>query len=260
MLEALRIAATGMNAQQTNVDILSNNIANLNTTGFKQQVAAFQDLIYQNRIGVGATTSNAGTIAPTGMQVGLGVSIGAAYKIMTQGPLQSTGNTFDMAMSGRGFFKVTMPDGSTAYTRDGAFQINADGQIVTKEGYPTDPAISVPTGATDVTISETGSVSAKVGGVSTDLGNITVAMFVNEAGLQNIGDNRYIETEASGTPSDATPGQDGAGTIKQGFLESSNVDAISSVTQLITAQRSYEMNSRVISTADDMLNTLNQVR
>ncbi|HEX2859424.1 MAG TPA: flagellar basal-body rod protein FlgG [Alphaproteobacteria bacterium] len=260
MLEALRIAATGMSAQQTNVDVLSNNIANLNTTGFKQQVAAFQDLIYQNRIGVGATTSNAGTVAPTGLQVGLGVSVGAAYKIMKQGPLQNTGNDFDFAISGRGFLKVTMPDGSTAYTRDGSLQINADGQLVTKEGYTIDPAITVPAGATSFTVSETGSVSAKVNNIVTNLGNITLATFVNDAGLENIGNNRYVETEASGTPSDATPGQDGAGTLKQQFLETSNVDAIASITQLITAQRSYELNSRVISTADDMLNTLNQIR
>ncbi len=226
MMQALRIAATGMNAQQLNVDVLSNNIANLNTTGFKQGQAAFSDLIYQNRIGVGAITSNAGTLAPTGLQIGLGVNIGSVYKIMQQGAINQTGNPFDMAMSGRGFFRVTMPDGSTSYTRDGSFQINQDGQLVTKDGFAVDPAITVPTNATDFTVTNLGIVSAKVDGVVTQLGTITVSMFVNEAGLENLGDNYYRETEASGAAADVNPGEDGAGTIRQAALESSYVDAI----------------------------------
>lgn len=260
MMQALRIAATGMHAQQMNVDILSNNIANLNTTGFKQQNAAFQDLVYQNKVGVGAITSAAGTLAPTGLQVGLGVGVGSVYKIMNQGSLNNTGSDFDLAVSGRGFFRVTMPDGTTAYTRDGSFQISETGQLVSKEGYPVDPSITVPTDATDFTVSETGIVSAKVAGTVTQLGTFTLSMFVNEAGLENIGSNYYVQTEASGTAADSTVAEDGVGIIRQGFLEASNVDAIESITRLITAQRAYELNSRVISTADDMLNTLNQIR
>lgn len=259
MMQALRIAATGMNAQQLNVDVLSNNIANLNTTGFKQGQAAFSDLIYQNRIGVGAITSSAGTLAPTGLQIGLGVNVGSVYKIMQQGAINQTGNPFDMAMSGRGFFRVTMPDGTTSYTRDGSFQINQDGQLVTKDGFAVDPAITVPTNATDFTVTNLGIVSAKVDGVVTELGTITVSMFVNEAGLENLGDNYYRETEASGTAADVNPGEDGAGTIRQASLESSNVDAIESITRLITAQRAYELNSKIITAADQMLSTLTQM-
>jgi flagellar basal-body rod protein FlgG len=260
MMQALRIAATGMHAQQLNVDVLSNNIANLNTTGFKQQNAAFQDLVYQNKIGVGAITSDAGTLAPTGLQIGLGVGVGSVYKIMQQGSLNNTGNDFDIAIAGRGFLRVNLPDGSTAYTRDGSLQISQDGNLVTKEGYTVDPAITVPTGATGFTISEKGQVSATVNNAIVQLGTMTLSMFINEAGLENIGSNYYRETEASGTAADTTVGENGAGNIRQGFLEASNVDAIESITRLITAQRAYELNSKVISTADDMLNTLNQIR
>lgn len=259
MMQALRIAATGMNAQQLNVDVLSNNIANLNTTAFKQGAPAFADLIYQNRIGVGAVTSSAGTLAPTGLQIGLGVNVGSVYKIMQQGSIGQTGNPFDMAMSGRGFFRVTMPDGTTSYTRDGSFQINQDGQLVTKDGYSVDPTITVPTNATDFTVTGLGVVSAKVDGVTTELGTFTVSMFTNEAGLESMGDNYYRETEASGTATDVNLGEDGAGTITQGALEGSNVDAIESITRLITAQRAYELNSKVITAADQMLSTLTQM-
>jgi flagellar basal-body rod protein FlgG len=260
MMQSLRIAATGMHAQQLNVDVLSNNIANLNTTAFKQQNAAFTDLVYQNRIGVGAITSAAGTLAPTGLQIGLGVSVGSTYKNMTQGSLTNTGNAFDLAVSGRGFFRVTMPDGTTAYTRDGSFQIDQNGQMVSKEGYAFDPNITVPANSTDFTVTANGIVTVKVDNVTTQLGTITLSMFTNEAGLENMGQNLYRETEASGTATDATPAEAGAGTISQNFLESSNVDAIESITRLITAQRAYELNSRVISTADEMLQTLSQLR
>lgn len=259
MMQALRIAATGMNAQQLNVDILSNNIANLNTTGFKQGMPAFADLVYQNKIAVGAITSNSGTIAPTGLQIGLGVNVGSVYRIMQQGTIGPTGNPFDFAMSGRGFFKITMPDGTTNYTRDGSFQINADGQVVTKDGFSLDPGITVPTNATDFTVTPSGVASCKVAGVTTNLGSINVAMFTNEAGLENLGDNLYGETEASGTPTDTNPGEDGAGTISQNALEGSNVDSIASITNLITAQRAYELNSKVITAADQMLSTLTQM-
>lgn len=260
MMQALRIAATGMNAQQTNVDLISNNIANVNTTGFKQSMPAFQDMMYQNRIAPGATTSNSGTMAPTGLQVGLGVNVGASYRIMQQGTLASTGNDFDVAISGRGFLKVQMPDGTNAYTRDGALQVDQNGQLVTKEGYPIDPAITVPSDATDFTISSNGIVSAKVAGTQTTLGTLTLTMFTNEAGLQSTGDNRYVETTASGAPTDVNIAENGAGTIRQKYLETSNVDSITSITQLITAQRAYEMNSKVITAADDMLSALNQIR
>lgn len=259
MMQSLRIAATGMNAQQLNVDVLSNNIANLNTTAFKQGTPAFTDLMYQNRIGVGAITSSAGTLAPTGLQIGLGVNTGSVYRIMEQGTINRTGNEFDLAMSGRGFFRVNMPDGSTAYTRDGSFQINQDGQMVTKDGYEVDPAITVPANATDFTVTGTGVVSVKVDGVVTELGTITVSMFTNEAGLESLGDNYYRETEASGTATDTNLAENGAGTVIQGALEASNVDPIESITRLITAQRAYEMNSKVITAADQMLSTLTQM-
>lgn len=259
MFQSLRIAATGMHAQQLNVDVLSNNIANMSTSGFKEGMATFNDLVYQNRIGVGALTSSTGTMNPTGLQVGLGVSVGSVYKQMKQGNLTNTGNQFDVAISGRGFYKISMPDGTTRYTRDGSFQLNQDGQIVTKDGYALDPAITVPTNATDFTVTSTGTVTAKVDNAVTNLGSVTLSMFTNEAGLESKGDNLYAETEASGSPSDTTPGADGSGTLTQNFLESSNVDAITSITSLITAQRAYELNSKVITAADQMLSALTQM-
>jgi flagellar basal-body rod protein FlgG len=259
MMSALRIAATGMHAQQMNVDVLSNNISNLNTTGYKRQVAAFRDLIYQDQIGVGAITSNAGTIAPTGAQTGLGVKIGAIYSIMEPSNVTETTNAFDLAIQGRGFFQVTQPNGDVRFTRDGAFQIDANGSMVTKEGFTVDPNIVVPTDATEVSISESGVVSAKVGETISQIGQITLVMFTNESGLSNEGANYFGETEASGTPSTVNPTESGSGGILQGFLETSNVDPIRAVTQLISAQRAYELNSRVISTADEMLNAVNQI-
>jgi flagellar basal-body rod protein FlgG len=260
MMQALRIAATGMHAQQLNVDVLSNNIANLNTTGFKQSKPAFQDLIYLNKMAPAAITDQTGTIAPTGLQIGLGVSTGSVYRIMEQGTLQPTGNSLDLAVSGRGFFRIQMPDGTIAYTRDGTFQQNQDGQIVTKEGYSLDPAITIPPDGTDLTITEGGVVTVKVNNVTTQLGTITLSMFTNEAGLESIGDNKYIETEASGTPTDTNPTENGSGSVKQAMLEQSNVDAITAITDLITAQRSYEMNSKIITTSDQMLQTLTQIQ
>lgn len=260
MMSALKIAATGMQAQQTNVEVLSNNISNLNTSAYKRQIPAFRDLIYQNQIGVGSITSSSGTVAPTGAQMGLGVKIGSVYRIMEQGPMQKTDNSFDMGIQGRGFFKITMPDGTTKYTRDGSFQLDANGNMVSKEGYALDPGITIPSDATEITISNTGDVSVKVGETITQVGTITIAMFTNESGLESIGSNLFAETTASGTPTDSTPGSDGSGTLLQGFLEASNVDPIDAVTSLITAQRAYELNSRVISTADEMLNAVNQIR
>lgn len=259
MMMSLRIAATGMGAQQTNVDVLANNIANLNTTAFKRQVAAFQDLFYQTKTGAGSVTSSAGTVSPTGLQIGLGSRIASTYSVNTTGNMIETGSPFDMGIQGRGYFEVSFPDGSTKYTRDGSFQIDDAGQIVTKEGYTVNPSITLPTGATEFSIAPNGQVSARVDDTTVNLGEITVAMFVNEAGLNNEGANYYSETDASGTPSTVTPGETGSGTLLQGFIEGSNVDPIESVTQLITAQRAYELNSRVISTADEMLGAINQL-
>lgn len=260
MMQALRVAATGMAAQQTNVDVLSNNIANLNTTGYKENVAAFNDLVYLNQGGVGATTSDAGTITPTGKQIGLGVNVSSVYRIMEQGTINRTGNVFDVAIQGEGFFQVTMPDGDTSYTRDGSFQIDNTGQLVTKEGFPVDPNITIPEDAVDLSISSTGNVSASVNGNFQDLGTLTLARFQNPAGLKNEGSNFYSETEASGTAQTIDPGDDGAGTLLQFALEASNVDSVESITQLIAAQRAYELNSRVISTVDDMLSALSNIR
>jgi flagellar basal-body rod protein FlgG len=260
MMSALRTAATGMMAQQTNVDVLSNNIANLNTTSFKRQKSAFRDLVYQTPIGVGAITSNNGTTTPTGAQIGLGVNIGSVYKIMEQGNLTQTDNTFDMGIQGRGFFRITLPDGTNAYTRDGSFNVDNTGTIVTKEGYTLDPNIVIPEDALNITISDLGIVSAKVAEETVNLGQIQLTMFVNEAGLENMGGNYYKETDTSGVGIANNPSENGTGSIAQGFLEASNVDPITSVTDLITAQRAYELNSRVISTADEMLNSVNQIR
>lgn len=262
MMNALRIAATGMQAQQENVDVLSNNIANISTTGYKAQRVGFTDLMYQNEIAVGAITSDTGTMAPTGAQVGMGVSVGSIYRILTNGNVEQTGNTYDMAINGSGYFQVQLPDGTIAYTRDGSFTTDQNGQIVTKDGYALIPNITIPQGASDIQISSTGVVSAKLNGSSTttQLGQMTVTNFINPGGLEAIGNNQFLETDTSGTPIQNTPGQSGSGTILQTYLEGSNVDPIQEVTRLITAQRSYELNSRVITTADQMLSAVNQIQ
>lgn len=259
MMQSLRIAATGMHAQQTNVDVLANNIANINTAGFKRQQTQFQDLVYQDKIGVGAITTAGGDVAPTGAQQGLGVRIAGFASVQTQGPVENTGNTFDMAVQGDGYFRVTLADGTTGYTRDGSFTVNQNGDLVNPQGYLFDPGINVPIGATQYTVSETGIVSAKINDVVTQLGQITLSMFVNPAGLDRQGNNLFKETIASGAPTDANPTENGAGGLLQSHIEKSNVDPIESVTELITAQRAYELNSRVISTADEMLGAINQI-
>lgn len=260
MISALKIAATGMQAQQLNVDVLSNNISNLNTTAYKKQQTAFKDLLYQSRIGVGSLTSETGTTAPTGAQTGLGVAIGSIYRVMTQGSVVQTGGTYDIAIQGRGYFNVTMPDGETQYTRDGTFQIDQNGALVTKEGYLVDPSITVPDNAVDVTINELGVVSGSVDGTVTQFGTITLSMFQNEAGLEATGGNRFRQTESSGTAVTTNVSENGSGTLLQFHVEGANVDPIESITELITAQRAYELNSRVISTADEMLSAANQIR
>lgn len=261
-MKALSTAATGMMAQQRNVEVIANNIANMNTTGFKRSRAEFQDLLYQNIERVGANSSDAGTIVPSGVQIGVGVRTAAVYRIMDQGAIQQTGNKYDLAISGKGMFQITQPDGTTAYTRAGSFQLDPTGQIVTTEGYLLEPAISVPPEAIDVAINSQGEVQVMISGqiAPSTVGQISVANFPNEAGLESIGGNLMLETQASGAAIIGNPGSPGFGTIMQGALENSNVNAVSEITNLITAQRGYELNSKVIKTADEMLSSANRMR
>jgi flagellar basal-body rod protein FlgG len=261
-MRSLNIAATGMLAQQLNVEVISNNIANMNTTGFKRQRAEFQDLLYESQERVGSTSSDTGTIVPSGVQIGVGVKAAAVYKITEQGNLVTTGNTYDMAIQGKGFFKITLPDSTTAYTRAGSLQLSPTGEIVTAEGYTVDPGLTVPANAIGVTINQSGEVLAQIAGqvTPTNVGQLTLTNFANEPGLESLGSNLSIESPASGTPVDGVPGTAGFGTILQGFLETSNVNVVQEVTNLITAQRAYEMNSRVIETSDEMMRTLTQLR
>ena len=261
-MKSLSIAATGMLAQQQNVEVISNNIANMNTTGYMRRRTEFQDLIYQNLRRVGSTSSDSGTIVPSGVQLGLGVKLAAVYRIHEQGNLTATDNTFDMAVQGKGFFQVLQPTGETAYTRDGTFQLNQDGEIVTHDGYPLQPGITVPQQAIDVTINASGEVLAKIEGqvALQNLGQIQIATFQNEPGLQAIGDNLLLETPASGSAVTGNPGTVGFGSLLQGFLETSNVNAVEEISHLISAQRAYEMNSKVIQTSDEMMGTLTTLR
>lgn len=261
-MKALGIAATGMLAQQTNVDVIANNIANANTTGFKSGRAAFQDLIYQSQLQEGAATSNQGTSRPVGLNVGLGVQGAGVVRLNTQGGLTQTENQFDLAVNGRGFFVVTRPDGTQAYSRSGAFQLSAEGQLVTLDGFTVDPGINVPDNARSVVISPQGVVTAFLDNeqTGTELGQVTLATFLNEAGLKPLGNNLLEQTTASGEASVVTPGDPGIGLIRQGYLENSNVNIIAQITDLISAQRAYEMNSRSIETADQMLQTANQIK
>jgi len=260
-MRALSIGATGMQAQQLNVEVISNNIANLSTTGFKRVRAEFQDMLYENMRRVGSPSSDTSTLLPSGLQVGLGVKPVATYRIYEQGTLAETDNDYDLGISGKGFFQVEMPDGTTSYTRAGSFQLDADGQIVTADGYTVLPAITVPTNATSVTISTSGVVTAEISGqtASSNLGQLQLARFVNPVGLNAIGENLLVETDSSGSPTVGDPGTDGMGTISQGYLEGSNVNVVTEITSLISAQRAYEMNSRVIKTADDMLTAVTQM-
>jgi flagellar basal-body rod protein FlgG len=261
-MNSLSIAATGMLAQQQNVEVISNNIANMNTTGFMRRRTEFHDLLYQNLVRVGSTSSDSGDVVPSGVQLGLGVKLAAVYRIHEQGNLSNTDNTFDLAIQGNGFFQIQMPSGETAYTRDGSFQLSPEGTIVTHDGYAVQPNITIPTNAVDVTINSSGEVLAKLQGTVApqNVGQIQLAIFPNDAGLEAVGDNLYLESPASGSPSASTPGDSGYGTILQGFLETSNVNAVSEVSQLISAQRAYEMNSKVIQTSDEMMGTLNQIQ
>ena len=261
-MRALNIAATGMAAQAMNIEVISNNIANLSTTGFKQSRVEFQDLLYQNMRSVGSASSDTGTILPSGLQVGLGVRPAATYRINTQGTINPTGNQLDMAINGQGYFQVTLPDGTTAYTRAGSMQLNSSGQIVTADGYTVLPSITVPTTATSVTINASGQVLATISGTNTQstLGQLQLANFVNPAGLEAIGNNLLKETTASGTATTGNPQTTSLGSLVQGSLETSNVDTVTEITNLISAQRAYEMNSKVVTTADQMLNSTNQMK
>ena len=261
-MRSLSIAATGMLAQQRNVEVVSNNLANMNTTGFMRRRTEFHDLLYQNLRRVGSTSSDAGTIVPSGVQLGLGVKLAAVYRIHEQGNLNPTDNAFDLAVQGQGYFQIETPNGDTAYTRDGTFQLNADGQIVTHDGYAVLPNITVPTNAVDVAINGSGEVLVKLDGqvAYSNVGQIQTAIFANEAGLESIGSNLYLETPASGNAATGTPGSTGYGTVLQGFLETSNVNAVEEISNLISAQRAYEMNSKVIQTSDEMMGTITQMR
>ena len=261
-MRSLDIASTGMQAQQTNVEVISNNLANMTTTGFKRERAEFQDLIYQNLRRVGSNSSDTGTIVPSGAQVGLGVKTAAIYRIDEQGNLQQTSNTLDMAIQGTGYFQVTLPDGETAYTRDGTFGLSADGTIVTADGYTVVPGLTIPTAATSVTINTAGQLQVTLQGQTapTTVGQIQLASFPNDVGLAAQGDNLFLQTAASGAPVTGNPASPGFGTVMQGFVETSNVNVVTEITNLITAQRAYEMNSKVITTSDDMLSTLTNLR
>jgi flagellar basal-body rod protein FlgG len=253
-MRALAIAATGMNAQQLNVEVIANNIANINTTGFKQARAEFTDLLYQAERLQGVPNRGDENIIPEGAQLGLGVRTAAIRNLEMQGALANTNNKLDLAITGNGWFQVTGTDGETLYTRAGAFNTNATGQLVTVDGYTVEPAITVPPDAVDISINQTGQVFVRVGTQATlqQVGQLTLASFANDAGLDPLGGNLYRETAASGTPVLGTPGDPGVGTLHQGYLESSNVDPVKEITELISAQRAYEMNSKVIQAADDM--------
>ena len=261
-MKALSIAATGMIAQQLNVEVISNNIANMNTTGFKRQRAEFQDLLYQNIERVGAASSDAGTITPTGIQVGVGVKTGGIYRITEQGSVVGTENPLDLAINGSGYFRITLPSGDDAYTRAGAFQLGPTGEIVTLEGFTVAPGITIPPEATDISINANGEVLVKLEGQidPSNVGQLELITFANPAGLEAIGSNQFLETPASGTANAGVPNTDGYGAILQSFLENSNVNSVSEITALITAQRAYEMNSKVISTADEMMSVTSNLR
>ena len=261
-MRALRTAASGMAAQQLNVEVISNNIANMNTVGFKRQRAEFQDLLYQNVERMGAQSSSQGTVVPTGIQIGAGVKAGSVYRVTEQGTPTQTGNRYDMAVDGRGYFQILMPSGETAYTRAGNFSVNGEGQLVTDDGYAVQPNISIPQDAIDVSVSKAGQVQVTTQGETEPqiVGQIELASFFNEAGLEAIGDNLLLETAASGPANVGSPGEVGFGELLQGYTEASNVDAVAEISALIIAQRAYEMNSKVITTADQMLSVSAQVK
>ena len=259
-MRSLNIAATGMMAQQTNINVISQNLANQTTAGYKAQRAEFQDLIYQNLERVGTNSSDAGTILPAGIQLGLGVKTGAIYRNTEQGTLKQTESPLDLALQGHGYFQIELPDGELAYTRDGSFKLSEDGELVTKDGYIVQPAIAVPEDAVDIAVNASGEVEVTLDGQvdPQNLGQLEIATFINPPGLEAIGNNLFLETPASGVPILGIADEEGVGSVLQGFLENSNVDPVKEITNLIVAQRSYEMNSKVITASDEMLQALNQ--
>ena len=260
MIRSLWIAKTGLDAQQTQLDVISNNLANTSTNGFKRSRAVFEDLLYQNMRQPGGLSSQQTTI-PSGMMLGTGVRPISTEHIFTQGNMQKTENPFDIGINGQGFFQIQMPDGTLAYTRDGAFQKDSTGQLVTSSGYPLSPAITIPATATEVSISRDGIVSIKQQGTTTptQVGTIQLATFVNNGGLQSVGENLFVETASSGTPTPNTPGTNGAGVLNQLYVETSNVNVAEELVSMIQTQRAYEMNSKAISTSDQMLGRLTQL-
>ena len=261
-MRALDTAATGMQAMDLQVQVNAGNLANMTTTGFKSQRAEFQDLVYEHVQRIGAQASSEGNILPVGIELGSGVKTVGTPRLMTQGPLQQTGNQLDVAIQGDGWFKIQMPDGTFSYTRDGSFQQDSQGRIVTAEGNVVQPAITIPQNATGLTINNQGQVSVIPAGSSTStiLGQFVITRFSNNAGLQANGDNLFTATPASGTPQDGQAGTDGVGTLLQGSLEQSNVEAVTEISNLIAAQRAYEMNSKVITAADEMLKTTSNIQ
>jgi len=260
-VSALAIASTGMLAQQYNVEIISNNLANMNTTAFKRQRPEFQDLLYQDLVRVGSQSSSTGTVVPSGVQLGVGVKLASVYRIGTAGSLNQTSNQLDLAIQGKGYFQVRMPNGETAYTRAGAFQMSPTGEIVTASGYTVEPGITVPNDTQSVTVNPSGEVIVKLAGqvALQNVGQLQLATFPNEAGLEARGDNLFVESPSSGAAATGTPGALGYGSVLQGYLENSNVNAVDEITSLISAQRAYEMLARVIEKADQMSGTLSQM-
>ena len=260
MIRSLWIAKTGMEGQQTKLDAIANNLANTGTNGYKRGGVVFEDLMYQNLRQAGAATSDQSTL-PTGLQVGLGVRAAGTTRNFGQGALQQTANNLDMAIKGQGFFQIQLPDGSTGYTRDGAFQVDANGQLVTSAGYPVQPGITIPANAQNVTVAGDGTVTASVPGqvAPQGLGQLQLVSFVNPAGLDPRGGNLYGETAASGTPNAGAPGANGLGSLQQGFVEGSNVNVIEELVSMIATQRAYELNSKAVQTSDQMLQRLAQL-
>jgi len=259
-MRALAIAATGMNAQQTNVEVIANNIANINTTGFKRARAEFTDLLYQVERAQGVEARGGQGVVPEGAQLGLGTRLAAIRNLHIQGTLNQTGNKLDLALNGEGWFQVQGPGGEILYTRDGAFNTNGDGQLVTLDGLLVDPAITVPANTSEVIVNESGQVFARVAGAADlqGLGQLTLATFANNAGLAAQGGNLFRETIASGAPTAGVPGDEGYASVQQGYLEDSNVDPVKEISELISAQRAYEMNSKVISAADEMASVVSK--
>ncbi len=260
-MRALWTAASGMAAQELNVQVVANNIANMRTAGYKRARAEFQDLLYDHVRRVGTSTSEQNTRVPVGVEIGSGVKVVATPRIMSQGTVAPTEKQYDVAIRGEGFFRIQLPDGRTAYTRDGSFELDANGQLVTADGYTVDPGITVPQNAKTVTISQAGLVQVQLNGETTtqDVGTIQLSRFVNKTGLQAIGDNLFLETPASGPPQTGNPNVDGMGSLLQANLEQSNVNAVVEISDLIAAQRAYEMNSRVVQGADQMLQATAQI-